>query len=140
MSACLTDPNQLPERQSLTIAYESRTREVGSPAQGKKGQPGYKPRTIALGTLSIVTQVRTLTRYWDLSTPVAAQLIASKDTNNSSGRQVKNPSDTTSTLSGTWYRESISESSRGNGISRVTEVLTHRKDLTSNIILVGSPS
>jgi hypothetical protein len=136
---CLTDPNQLPERQSLQVSYNTWTAEVGRPAQGKKGQPGYKPRSIVQGTWSYVDEILQLTRYWDLSTEVAAAFVMSKRVTTAAGRQVRNPRDTTGTLAGVWYRESINESVKGDGTSRVTEVLVQSRPIQPIIIAIGLP-
>jgi len=135
---CLTDSNQLPERQSLRVSYNERTEEVGRPAVGKKGQPGYIPKSIASGTWLYIDEVTELTRYWDLSTSVAAAFVMSKRVTTAAGKAVTNPTDTTGTLSGTWYRDSISESVKGDGTSRVTEILLQTKSVQPTIIVIGA--
>ena len=139
MEGCLTDPNQIPERQSLQVSYNTWTAEVGRPAQGKKGQPGYIPPSIVQGTWTFVDEITTVTRYWDLSTEVAAALVMSKRRTTAKSRQVNNPIDSTGRLSGTWYRQSIVENAKGDGTSRVTEVLVQTRSMEPNIILIGVP-
>lgn len=139
MSVCLTDKNQLPERISYQITYPTRTVELGRPAVGKKGSPGYRAASRISGTLDIVDQVETITRVWDFTSAVATAFIAGKRSKTASGRQVKNPKDTTGVLNGTWYRQSITENSRGDGTSRITEVISRQNSLFPTFSLIGTP-